>query len=82
MGMFSLPFHDWCPLWVCSLSPSAIGARYGYVLSPLMRLVPAMGIFSLPFHDWCPLWACSLSPSAIGARYRYILSPVLQSAAL
>eukprot|EP00976_Prorocentrum_cordatum_P054366 1096896-Prorocentrum_minimum.AAC.3 len=26
-GMFSLPFHDWCPLRVCSLSPSAIGAR-------------------------------------------------------
>eukprot|EP00976_Prorocentrum_cordatum_P071424 1180318-Prorocentrum_minimum.AAC.1 len=27
---------------------SAIGARYGYILSPFLRLVPAMGIFS-PF---------------------------------
>eukprot|EP00976_Prorocentrum_cordatum_P098652 1191501-Prorocentrum_minimum.AAC.1 len=25
----------------CSLSPCAIGARYGYILSPLLRLVPA-----------------------------------------
>eukprot|EP00976_Prorocentrum_cordatum_P088238 1187230-Prorocentrum_minimum.AAC.4 len=38
-----------------SLSPSAIGARYGYILSPLLRLVPDAGIFSLPFCDWCPL---------------------------
>eukprot|EP00976_Prorocentrum_cordatum_P073151 1180980-Prorocentrum_minimum.AAC.2 len=37
--VFPLPFCDWCPLRVCSLSPSAIGARYGYVLSPLLRLV-------------------------------------------
>eukprot|EP00976_Prorocentrum_cordatum_P101374 1192603-Prorocentrum_minimum.AAC.1 len=34
---------------VYSLSPSVIGARYGYILSPLLRLVPATGIFSLPF---------------------------------
>eukprot|EP00976_Prorocentrum_cordatum_P017821 359266-Prorocentrum_minimum.AAC.1 len=32
MGMFSPPFCDWCPLWVYSLPPSAIGARYGYIL--------------------------------------------------
>eukprot|EP00976_Prorocentrum_cordatum_P079102 1183407-Prorocentrum_minimum.AAC.4 len=31
--MFPLPFGDWCPLRECSLSPSAIGARYGYILS-------------------------------------------------
>eukprot|EP00959_Pyramimonas_sp_CCMP1952_P430539 9017343-Pyramimonas_sp.AAC.1 len=24
--------RDWCPLGVYSLSPSAIGARYGYIL--------------------------------------------------
>eukprot|EP00976_Prorocentrum_cordatum_P050737 1024065-Prorocentrum_minimum.AAC.1 len=62
MGIFSLPFCGWCPPWVYSLSPSAIGARYGkrfdrcsrleteraitnntygYILSPLPRLVPA-----------------------------------------
>eukprot|EP00976_Prorocentrum_cordatum_P077885 1182866-Prorocentrum_minimum.AAC.2 len=29
VGLFSLPFCDWCPLWVHSLSPSAVGARYG-----------------------------------------------------
>eukprot|EP00976_Prorocentrum_cordatum_P100929 1192421-Prorocentrum_minimum.AAC.1 len=42
-------------LQVYSLSPSAIGARYGYILSTLPRLVPVTGIFSLPFRDWCPL---------------------------
>eukprot|EP00976_Prorocentrum_cordatum_P026496 538164-Prorocentrum_minimum.AAC.1 len=26
MGKFSLPFYDWCPLWVYSLSPSAISS--------------------------------------------------------
>eukprot|EP00976_Prorocentrum_cordatum_P082000 1184641-Prorocentrum_minimum.AAC.2 len=45
----------------------ASGARYGYILSPLLRLVPAMGIFALPFYDRFPLWAYSLSPCAIGA---------------
>eukprot|EP00976_Prorocentrum_cordatum_P037960 771120-Prorocentrum_minimum.AAC.1 len=30
-GMFSLPCY---PAWVYSLSPSAIGARCGYILSP------------------------------------------------
>eukprot|EP00976_Prorocentrum_cordatum_P075392 1181893-Prorocentrum_minimum.AAC.1 len=49
MDIFSLPFCDWCPLWVYSLFPSAIGARYGYILSSLPQLVPATGIFSLPF---------------------------------
>eukprot|EP00976_Prorocentrum_cordatum_P041806 847719-Prorocentrum_minimum.AAC.1 len=39
----------------CSLSPSAIGARYEHILSPPLRLVPAMSIFSLPFCDGCPL---------------------------
>eukprot|EP00959_Pyramimonas_sp_CCMP1952_P223929 4682266-Pyramimonas_sp.AAC.1 len=34
MGMFSFPFCDWCPLRGCSLSPSGIGARYGYTLFP------------------------------------------------
>eukprot|EP00976_Prorocentrum_cordatum_P082968 1185050-Prorocentrum_minimum.AAC.1 len=29
------------PYFAYSLSPSAIGARYGYILSPLLRLVPA-----------------------------------------
>eukprot|EP00976_Prorocentrum_cordatum_P101855 1192816-Prorocentrum_minimum.AAC.2 len=53
----------------------AIGARYGYILSPLLRLVPATGIFSLPFYDWCPLRVYSLSPSVIGARYGYIPLP-------
>eukprot|EP00976_Prorocentrum_cordatum_P110366 1195184-Prorocentrum_minimum.AAC.3 len=33
-GTFPLPFRDWCPLWVHSLSPSVIGARCGYILSP------------------------------------------------
>eukprot|EP00976_Prorocentrum_cordatum_P104031 1193711-Prorocentrum_minimum.AAC.3 len=51
-----------------SLSPSAIGVRYGYILSPLLRLVPATGRFSLPFCDLCALRVDSLSPSAIGAR--------------
>eukprot|EP00976_Prorocentrum_cordatum_P086036 1186347-Prorocentrum_minimum.AAC.5 len=46
-----------------------MGARYGYILSPLLRWVPATGIFSLPFCDGCPLRVYSLSPSAIGARY-------------
>eukprot|EP00976_Prorocentrum_cordatum_P083105 1185102-Prorocentrum_minimum.AAC.2 len=36
MGIFSLPFCHWCPLWVYSLSPYAIGARFGYILSPLL----------------------------------------------
>eukprot|EP00959_Pyramimonas_sp_CCMP1952_P442857 9270682-Pyramimonas_sp.AAC.2 len=36
-SIFSLPFRDWCPLWVYSLSPSAIGARYGYILSWLKK---------------------------------------------
>eukprot|EP00976_Prorocentrum_cordatum_P070170 1179822-Prorocentrum_minimum.AAC.5 len=39
---------------IYSLSPFAIGARYRYILSPLLRLVPATGVFSLPFCDWCP----------------------------
>eukprot|EP00976_Prorocentrum_cordatum_P115024 1195940-Prorocentrum_minimum.AAC.3 len=47
-GIFSLPFRDWCPLRAYSLSPSAIGARYGHILSPLPRLVPATGVFSRP----------------------------------
>eukprot|EP00959_Pyramimonas_sp_CCMP1952_P130837 2735812-Pyramimonas_sp.AAC.1 len=51
-------------------------ACYGYILSPLPRLVPAAGIFSLPFCDWCPLRVFSLSPSAIGACCGYILSPL------
>eukprot|EP00959_Pyramimonas_sp_CCMP1952_P239812 5011486-Pyramimonas_sp.AAC.1 len=41
---------------VYSLSPSAIGARCRYILSLLLRLVPAAGIFCLPFRDW-PTWA-------------------------
>eukprot|EP00959_Pyramimonas_sp_CCMP1952_P366779 7681849-Pyramimonas_sp.AAC.1 len=61
---------------VYSLSPTAIGARYGYILSPLLQLVPATGIFSLPYCNWCPLRVYSLSPSAIGARHRYIRSPL------
>eukprot|EP00976_Prorocentrum_cordatum_P059381 1175467-Prorocentrum_minimum.AAC.2 len=36
-GLFSLPFRDWCPLRVYSLFPSTIGARCGYILSPLSR---------------------------------------------
>eukprot|EP00976_Prorocentrum_cordatum_P098237 1191317-Prorocentrum_minimum.AAC.6 len=40
---------------VHSLPPCEIGARYGYILSPL--------------RDWCPLRVYSLSPSAIGFRY-------------
>eukprot|EP00976_Prorocentrum_cordatum_P016508 332037-Prorocentrum_minimum.AAC.1 len=28
MDIFSLSFHDWCPLGLYSLSPSAIGARF------------------------------------------------------
>eukprot|EP00959_Pyramimonas_sp_CCMP1952_P085430 1786868-Pyramimonas_sp.AAC.1 len=48
---------------VYSFSPSAIGARYEYIPSPLLRLVPAMSTFLLPFCDWCPLRAYSLSPS-------------------
>eukprot|EP00959_Pyramimonas_sp_CCMP1952_P064341 1343776-Pyramimonas_sp.AAC.1 len=31
-----------------SLFPSVIGSRYEYIISTLLRLVPAMGIFSLP----------------------------------
>eukprot|EP00976_Prorocentrum_cordatum_P090371 1188093-Prorocentrum_minimum.AAC.1 len=58
------------------LSPFTIGARNGYIISPLSRLVPATGIFSLPFRDWCPLWVYFLPPFAIGACYGYILSPL------
>eukprot|EP00976_Prorocentrum_cordatum_P076752 1182427-Prorocentrum_minimum.AAC.1 len=65
---------DWCPLRVYSLSPCAIGARYGYIPSPHVRLVPAMGVFPLPMCDWCQLRVYSLSPCAIGARYGYIPS--------
>eukprot|EP00976_Prorocentrum_cordatum_P088557 1187360-Prorocentrum_minimum.AAC.2 len=36
--IFSLPFCDWCLLRVYSLSPSAIGACYGYILSPLLHV--------------------------------------------
>eukprot|EP00976_Prorocentrum_cordatum_P075989 1182119-Prorocentrum_minimum.AAC.1 len=39
--IFLFPFHDWCPLRVYSYYPSVIGARYGYFLSPLPRLVLA-----------------------------------------
>eukprot|EP00976_Prorocentrum_cordatum_P096955 1190793-Prorocentrum_minimum.AAC.1 len=52
---------------VYSLSPSAIGARYGYILSPLPRLVPATGIFSLPFRDGCPLRMLLVASSTPGA---------------
>eukprot|EP00976_Prorocentrum_cordatum_P098565 1191453-Prorocentrum_minimum.AAC.3 len=41
-----------CPLRVYSLFPSAIGARYGYILSSLPRSVPATGIFS-----FCSRWS-------------------------
>ena len=30
--VYSLPFCDWYPLWVYSLSLSAIGTHYGYIL--------------------------------------------------
>eukprot|EP00976_Prorocentrum_cordatum_P000675 13259-Prorocentrum_minimum.AAC.1 len=30
-GRFYIPFCDWCPLRVDSISPSVIGARYGYI---------------------------------------------------
>eukprot|EP00959_Pyramimonas_sp_CCMP1952_P327048 6846067-Pyramimonas_sp.AAC.1 len=50
-----------------------MGARYGYILSPLPRWVPAKGMFSLPFRDGCPLRVCSLPPSAMGARYVFSL---------
>eukprot|EP00976_Prorocentrum_cordatum_P106507 1194466-Prorocentrum_minimum.AAC.3 len=43
LWVYSLSFCHWCPLRIYSLSPSAIGARYGYILSPLLRLVPATG---------------------------------------
>eukprot|EP00959_Pyramimonas_sp_CCMP1952_P372046 7790785-Pyramimonas_sp.AAC.1 len=46
---------------VYSLSPAAIGACYGHILSPLLRLAPATGIFSLPFCDWRLLRAYSLA---------------------
>eukprot|EP00959_Pyramimonas_sp_CCMP1952_P399667 8373806-Pyramimonas_sp.AAC.1 len=49
-----------------SLYPSAIGTRYGYILSPLLRLVPATGIFSRPVCDWYPLRVFSLSLTAGG----------------
>eukprot|EP00976_Prorocentrum_cordatum_P029709 604961-Prorocentrum_minimum.AAC.1 len=41
-GIFSLSFCDWCLLWVYSLFPSAIGACYGYILSPPL---PSTGVF-------------------------------------
>eukprot|EP00959_Pyramimonas_sp_CCMP1952_P033702 707904-Pyramimonas_sp.AAC.1 len=40
-GIFSLPSRDWCPPRVYSLSPRAIGARFGYILSALTQSVPA-----------------------------------------
>eukprot|EP00976_Prorocentrum_cordatum_P112496 1195540-Prorocentrum_minimum.AAC.3 len=40
-GIFSLPFCDWCPLWVYSLSPSAIGAHYHATIDRAMRGVPS-----------------------------------------
>eukprot|EP00976_Prorocentrum_cordatum_P094708 1189893-Prorocentrum_minimum.AAC.1 len=33
LPIFSLPFSDWCLLRVYPLSPSAIGACYGYIPS-------------------------------------------------
>eukprot|EP00976_Prorocentrum_cordatum_P096445 1190568-Prorocentrum_minimum.AAC.4 len=77
-----------CLLRVYSLSPCAIGACYGYILSPVVRLVPATGmlhsldwclpatgIFSLPLCDWCLLRVYSLSPCAIGACYGHVAQP-------
>eukprot|EP00959_Pyramimonas_sp_CCMP1952_P238386 4981495-Pyramimonas_sp.AAC.1 len=58
-GIFSLPSCDWRLIRVYSLSPHAIGACYGYILSPLVRLAPATGIFSLPSCDWRLLRVCN-----------------------
>eukprot|EP00976_Prorocentrum_cordatum_P066307 1178256-Prorocentrum_minimum.AAC.3 len=44
LRVYSLPFCDRCPLRVYSLSPSAIGARCGYILS---RRVPP-GTYTYP----------------------------------
>eukprot|EP00976_Prorocentrum_cordatum_P068310 1179085-Prorocentrum_minimum.AAC.1 len=63
--IFSLALCEWCPLRVYSLSPSVIGARYEYILSPLLCLMPAKRVYSL-------------STSVIDARYEYILSPLLR----
>ena len=41
-----------------SLSHCASGARYGYVLSPVLRLVPATGIFFILSPHW---WGWSAS---------------------
>ena len=38
--------------WVYALFPHAIGSGAGYMLSSLVRLVPAPGICSLPSCDW------------------------------
>eukprot|EP00959_Pyramimonas_sp_CCMP1952_P367496 7697506-Pyramimonas_sp.AAC.1 len=35
---------QWSALFGYSLSRSTIGARYGYILSPLLRLVPTTGV--------------------------------------
>eukprot|EP00959_Pyramimonas_sp_CCMP1952_P053411 1117363-Pyramimonas_sp.AAC.1 len=52
---------------VYALFPHAIGSGAGYMLSSLMRLVPAPGICSLPSCDWFRRRVYALFPRAIGS---------------
>eukprot|EP00959_Pyramimonas_sp_CCMP1952_P108065 2259380-Pyramimonas_sp.AAC.1 len=51
-GICSLPLCDWFRRRVYALFPRAIGSGGGYLLSSLVRLVPAEAICSLPSCDW------------------------------
>eukprot|EP00976_Prorocentrum_cordatum_P092595 1189018-Prorocentrum_minimum.AAC.1 len=51
--MFSSPFCDWCPIRVYSLSPSAIGARYGWSSSLGCRARGSYVTFPCPATKPC-----------------------------
>eukprot|EP00959_Pyramimonas_sp_CCMP1952_P096181 2010626-Pyramimonas_sp.AAC.1 len=61
------------------LPPVLHGRRLGYILPPLLRLVPAPGISSRPSSDWFPPQVYPpVPPPAIGSRPRYILPTLLR----
>eukprot|EP00959_Pyramimonas_sp_CCMP1952_P112345 2349049-Pyramimonas_sp.AAC.1 len=49
-------------------SKTADAKGYGYILSPLLRLVPISGISSCPSSDWSPSRVYPLVPPPIGPR--------------
>eukprot|EP00959_Pyramimonas_sp_CCMP1952_P100141 2094069-Pyramimonas_sp.AAC.1 len=52
------------------LSPAAIGARYEYILSSLLRLVPVMGILPLLSADRFDALLSSPGPARTGPDHR------------